>query len=194
MDIRFVVMLASTLASKSSEVYKNRRRMELDCGSGSQFWDIVCGNVVHIVLSDVPGYGPSPEFQCICHWVDWFIASVFLSRLIEKFGCRFVCMLGSILTSLGYILSYFASHVVYMCLSFGVLAGTHRLASTTLSNLMNLHWPPLHIPVLFKIAVIVFKLSWRNKILSLFPRESRTVSFYKLSGKRVKEVEREAKT
>ncbi|ESO05771.1 hypothetical protein HELRODRAFT_191380 [Helobdella robusta] len=33
----------------------------------------------------------------------------------------------------------------------------------------------------------------RNKILSLFPRESRTVSFYKLSGKR-EEVEREAKT
>ncbi|XP_074655968.1 monocarboxylate transporter 12-B-like [Tubulanus polymorphus] len=51
------------------------------------------------------------------------IAGPLASALITRYGCRWVCMAGGVLTSLGFIISFFAVNIDYLCFSFGLLSG-----------------------------------------------------------------------
>ncbi|ESN90132.1 hypothetical protein HELRODRAFT_182829 [Helobdella robusta] len=48
---------------------------------------------------------------------------VFVGMAIKKFGCRVVCICGTLLTSLGFFLTFFATSVVHLFFSYGFLAG-----------------------------------------------------------------------
>lgn len=46
------------------------------------------------------------------------------SVLVNRFGCRVVCIVGAFLCSVGYVLSIFAPNIYYLYITMGVLAGT----------------------------------------------------------------------
>ncbi|XP_025016340.1 monocarboxylate transporter 12-like [Tetranychus urticae] len=46
-----------------------------------------------------------------------------VSTLANHYGCRVVTIIGSLIASLGFIISYFATSVLWLCLSYGALAG-----------------------------------------------------------------------
>ncbi|ESN90131.1 hypothetical protein HELRODRAFT_194684 [Helobdella robusta] len=72
------------------------------------------------------------EFQSSSAAVGW-IGSLFVGcgnimgpifgLVLERFGCRVVCMFGSFICSAGFFLSFFAGNVFYLYISYGILAG-----------------------------------------------------------------------
>jgi MFS family permease len=51
------------------------------------------------------------------------VSGPFVSALANRYGFRTVCMLGSALGAIGFVLSFFASSVTYLFFSYGVLGG-----------------------------------------------------------------------
>jgi MFS family permease len=49
----------------------------------------------------------------------------FVSALANRYGFRTVCILGSVLGAIGFVISYFANSVTYLFFSYGVLGGKH---------------------------------------------------------------------
>ena len=43
--------------------------------------------------------------------------------LSDRFGCRVVVIAGSLISSVGLVVSHFAGSIAYLCVSFGGLAG-----------------------------------------------------------------------
>ena len=58
-----------------------------------------------------------------------FFAGPIASILVNKFGCRFVTVLGTLVAALGFIISIFAPNIYFMYFSFGVVAGMLPLLS-----------------------------------------------------------------
>ena len=46
-----------------------------------------------------------------------------VSALAQKYDCRTITIIGSILTAIGFILSYFAQNVLTLYVTFGLLGG-----------------------------------------------------------------------
>ncbi|KDR16896.1 hypothetical protein L798_08639, partial [Zootermopsis nevadensis] len=53
----------------------------------------------------------------------YLMVGPFVSALANRYGFRTVCMLGSALGAVGFLLSYFANSVTYLFFSYGVLGG-----------------------------------------------------------------------
>ncbi|XP_014205911.1 monocarboxylate transporter 4 [Copidosoma floridanum] len=53
----------------------------------------------------------------------YLLAGPFVSALANKFGFRLVAILGSVIASLAFVLSYFVTSIEVMCLTYGVLGG-----------------------------------------------------------------------
>jgi MFS family permease len=45
------------------------------------------------------------------------------SILVNKFGCKFVTVLGTLVAACGFIISIFAPNIYFMYFSFGIVAG-----------------------------------------------------------------------
>lgn len=54
-------------------------------------------------------------------------AGPFVSFLSNRYGCRLVTMVGSLLACAGFVASYYAQDVLTLCLTFGVLGGKPKL-------------------------------------------------------------------
>lgn len=53
----------------------------------------------------------------------YLIAGPFASAIANRYGFRLVAVFGSVLATVGFILSYFANSVTYLCISYGLLGG-----------------------------------------------------------------------
>lgn len=53
----------------------------------------------------------------------YLIVGPFASALANKFGFRTVAITGSVLGALAFILSYFATNVEFLCISYGIIGG-----------------------------------------------------------------------
>lgn len=51
------------------------------------------------------------------------LASPIASALINKYGCRAVSIAGGLVATFGFVLSYFANSIEFLCLSFGLVSG-----------------------------------------------------------------------
>ena len=50
-----------------------------------------------------------------------------MSALANRFGCRLVTQIGSVIASLGFLLSYWATSVLWLDITFGVIGGQWRV-------------------------------------------------------------------
>jgi hypothetical protein len=48
-----------------------------------------------------------------------------VSALANRYGFRTVCILGSAVGGIGFVISYFANSVTYLFFSYGILGGKH---------------------------------------------------------------------
>lgn len=53
----------------------------------------------------------------------YLIVGPFASALANKFGFRIVAITGSVLGALAFVLSYFATNVEFLCISYGIIGG-----------------------------------------------------------------------
>lgn len=53
----------------------------------------------------------------------YLIVGPFASALANKFGFRTVAITGSVLGALAFVLSYFATNVEFLCISYGIIGG-----------------------------------------------------------------------
>lgn len=57
----------------------------------------------------------------------YLIVGPFASALANRFGFRTVAITGSVLGALAFVLSYFATNVEFLCVSYGIIGGKHNL-------------------------------------------------------------------
>lgn len=57
-----------------------------------------------------------------------FVPGPIVSALTNKYGCRAVCMAGSLIGALAFVLSTFSTSVNMLMLTYGVLGGGHAFS------------------------------------------------------------------
>ncbi|KAK9887555.1 hypothetical protein WA026_023360 [Henosepilachna vigintioctopunctata] len=70
----------------------------------------------------------------------YLIVGPFASAIANRYGFRIVAIIGSVLGAAAFVISYFATSVQFLCISYGVLGGElktkhHKLSSLEISNI-----------------------------------------------------------
>jgi Mg2+/citrate symporter len=73
-------------------------------------------------ISLLPKHSPERPVLCTSQYY-WPVAGPVVSALTNKFGCRTVCIAGSVIGCVAFILSTFSPSVNVLMLTYGVMGG-----------------------------------------------------------------------
>ncbi|ESN90129.1 hypothetical protein HELRODRAFT_182825 [Helobdella robusta] len=89
------------------------------------------------------------DFQTTSAAVGWVgslyvacsnVLGIIFGLAMDKFGCRKVCVCGSLLCTLGYFLSFFATNLFYLYFTYGIMAGTGLGMIVTTCNINSMKY------------------------------------------------------
>jgi PREDICTED: similar to monocarboxylate transporter len=89
-----------------------------------------------------------------------------VSILTNRYGCKNVTIAGSLIAAFGFIISYFANGIVWLCLSFGIVGGKKSFFNYIILLIKN-----LFCNVIFKELDLVLFIFLQSSLLVIILRK-----------------------
>lgn len=130
---------ADSIASTTTSIAIDSDQTKSRIPDGGWGWIVVLSSLIVSMIADgisfsfgllyiefLQEFGAS---KSVTSWIGSLFVSVplltgpIMSALVDRYGCRSMTIVGGIISAIGFILSSFGKSIVFMYLTFGVIAG-----------------------------------------------------------------------